>query len=357
MPALSQGGEQSQSLLEWSGPDCSVFSVSNQAGFWGKCGQALAAAPGIDPTQEPLKHWLQAFAPFETNTPAGKLKFVGLGSGSTVASEAEQRSMAEWAKLQFDIAQSGRAGAAWGLAFGYHREGGIAGFCDDVAVWLDGRVQISNCKGFNVTRSLSASELVQVYAWFDGLKQVDYSYSDPATADAIKIVLTMPSQGAKTADDATVRAIVEFASGLVDQAGFTAKAGPEVSSAQQALETYFKALNSGDFAQGAKLYGGPTDLLQTWNPDIKNDLPAWLAAACQHNGLVCMLPRSIRYRGPDSREGAQFIVEFNNLDGTLFVQGPCCGEVSSAPGISSFVFAVTRSGGQWAVLDLPPYVP
>lgn len=369
-PKLSTGGEQNRTILEWTsfdpqGPSgCSAFSVSTQAAFWGLCGQAQQVVPGIDPTQEPLKHWIESFAPFEMDTPSGKIKYYGLGdrspsdkSGVIVASGAEQRSMAEWAKLQFEVAQAGRAGAAWGLAFSYSRQGGIAGFCDDVAVYLDGRAQITNCKGLNVTMYLSASELNQLYGWFDAFKTVDYSHTDPATADAITIFLAMPGQGQKAADDAAIRAIVEFAAGLTNQAGFSTQVGPELSAAQQALEDYFKALHSGDFILGAKLYGGPTDGIQTWNPDIKDNLPALLERACKQNGLVCLLPRSIRYHGPDSRTGYQFLVEFNNPDGSLFTQGPCCGDDSGVPGITRFVFAVVPLNDNWQVMDLPPYVP
>jgi len=360
-PTLATEGEKPRILLEWTSPACDVLSVSTQALNYGKCGGSLQTVPGFDPGLEPFKNWNKTFAPFEADSPAGKVKFNGLGIntdglGTIIATPAEQRMIAEWAKLQFDIAKSGRAGAASGLAFGYHREGGIAGFCDDVVVYLDGRAMVSSCKGLNTTFYLTASELQQVYAWFDGLKSIDYSYSDPATADGMKTVLSMPGQGQKSADDASIHAILEFISGLAARASFASQAGPDQAKAGQELAGYFKALNAGDYILGAKLYGGPTDLLQTWNPDIKKDLPAWLERGCKQNGLVCLLARSIRYRGTDSRGGYQFSVEFNNPDGTLFAQGPCCGE-TSGPTITNFVFAVVPSGGGWQVMDLPPYVP
>ena len=166
----------------------------------------------------------------------------------------------------------------------------------------------------------------------------------------------MPAQGQKTADDATLRAILDYASTLTAQATFAQQAGPQVADAGLALVDYLKSLNSGDFALAARLYGGPTDHLQTWNPEIKNDLPAWLEQACKNNGLVCMLPRSVTHRGPDARGGEQFLVEFNNADGSLFAQGPCCGE-TSGPSTSRFLFSVLPAGNAWQVQDLPPYVP
>jgi hypothetical protein len=360
-PIVATGGEKPRVLLEWTGPTCEAFSVSTQAAFFGKCGQSLQAVPGFDPGLEPVSRWVRNFAAFEAETPAGKLKFNGLGStsgnfGKTSATPAEQRSLSEWARLQFEMAQSGRSGAAWGLSLSYHREGGIAGFCDDVGIYLDGRVLVSSCKGLNSSSYLTASELAQVYAWFDGLKALDYEHADPAAADGMKTVLNMPGQGQKSADDATVQAMLEFASGLAARAAFTSQAGPDQAKAGQALVDYLTALNSGDYTAGAKLYGGPTDLLQTWNPDIKNDLPALLERACKQNGLVCMLPRSVTYRGPDGRGGYQFLVELNQADGSLFTQGPCCGE-TSGPSLTSFLFSVLPNAGGWMVMDLPPYVP
>ena len=196
------------------------------------------------------------------------------------------------------------------------------------------------------------------------MKSIDYSNADPAVADGIKLSLKLPGKGQKNADDITIKSILGFVSDLSARAGFLAKAGPDMPAAREALTDYFTALHSGDYILGGKLYGGPTDLLQTWNPDIKNDLPTLFKRACQQNGIVCMLLRSITYRGLDSRGGVQFLVEFNNPDGSLFVQGPCCGEPSgdqtgakNVPGISNYLFSVLSASGDWKVMDLPPYVP
>ena len=350
------GDNQPGMLLEWTGADCSRLTVSTVAAFYGKCGETLVAVPSMHAGagDDPLKNWAQSFTPFEVDTPAGQLKFTGLGK--SIASPADQRMIAEWAKLQFEVAQAGRAGAAWGLAFSYHRAGGIAGFCDDVAVYLDGHALVSSCKEQFAPFYLTASEMQQVYAWFDDLKPVDYLHTDSAAADGMTISLILPGQGQKTADDATLSAIAEYASQLAARAVFTQQAVSQVAGALGALTDYFKALNGADFVLAAKLYGGPTDWLQAANPDIKDNLPAWLENACKNNGLVCMLPRSSQYRGPDSRGGYQFYIEFNNPDGSLFVQGPCCGE-TSGPSISRFVFSVLPTGSPWQVMELPPYVP
>lgn len=349
-------GKQALPALTWESHDCGQLSVTLDAVFYGKCGETLAAAPTLVPASaEKVTPWLQRFAAFEAETPAGIMSFHGFGPD--VATPAEQRMMAEWAQLTFDAAQSGRTGAAWGLAFSYHREGGIAGFCDDVAVYLAGYADVTGCKGQSATVPLTASQLQKIYRWYDSYSQIDYSYTDPAVADAMTIVLNMPGLGDSQADEETVRTITEFAADLIAQVSFQQSANPAVlASAHGATSDFLTALFTGDYILGAKLYGGDTSILSDWNPDIQNDLPAWLERGCTQNGLNCLPARSLTYRGPDAEGALQFLVEYNNKDGTLFQRGPCCGE-ETGPITTSFLMRARQQGDMWQVLDLPPYIP
>ena len=121
----------------------------------------------------------------------------------------------------------------------------------------------------------------------------------------------------------------------------------EVDDAENTLREYLMALHTGDYVRAAKLYSGDTSLLQTWNSDIPNADPATLfERACSQNGLQCLAPRSITYRASEV-DGHHFWVEFNNADGTLFQQGPCCGETTGTP-VSMFPFFVEKSlSRQW----------
>jgi len=347
-------GEDSAVLI-WESASCGQLLVTPEAVFYGRCDATLIASPEVTPASvEKIKQWSQTYAAFEAETPAGKISFHG--SGPNIATTSEQRMMAEWAQLTFSIAQAGRAGAAWGLAFAYHREGGIAGFCDDVTVYLAGYAYVSNCKGVSALVDLTASQLNQVYSWIDGYELIDYSYTDPAVADALKISLTMDGKGTTPADEVT-RAITEFAADLLAQASFQQAADPAtLESAKGAIYDFLGALNSGDYIRAAKLYGGDTSFLADWNPDITNDLPAWLERACTQNGLMCLLPRSLTYRGPDSDGALQFLVEYNNPDGTLFQRGPCCGDESGTTE-TSFLVRARQQDDLWLVLDTPPNVP
>ena len=342
-------------LLLWDrySPSCETAALSPSGFSYGACGKPLTIAPLDAGREMRFAELTRLFTSFTAETPAGSLIF--RGSGNTVPTNAEKRAIAEWAKLMFETAQAERAGAAWSLAFAWHREGGIAGFCDDLAVYLTGLVITSDCKGFNAQTYLTASQLEQVYGWVDGLKSIDYDDSSAPIADGMNITLILNGTGKQQADEQTMHNILDFAATLDAQLGSTAQAGPDVSDAQNALRDYLTALHTSNYVRGAELYGGDIELLQTCNPDITNDLPALFERACSQNGLQCLAPRSITYRASEV-DGHHFWVEFNNDDGTLFQQGPCCGE-TSGPVISMFPFFVEQKRNGFVVMELPPYVP
>lgn len=239
----------------------------------------------------------------------------------------------------------------------WERTGGFAGFCDKAVVSSAFEATVTNCKGDTAsTFPLTESQIAQLNAWLETYQPIDYKRSDPAIADAMTLSLTLAGRGSQAADEETVQAVLLFALELAAQAQANLNPPPEKDEAEKVLRDFLTALNSGDYILGAKLYGGGTEILQTWNPDIKDNLPAWLERACTQNGLVCMAPRTITYRGLDSEGNYQFIVEFTSPDGALFVQGPCCGEENGAA-LSRFVFRVKKIESGFVVLDLPPYVP
>lgn len=244
-----------------------------------------------------------------------------------------------------------------GVLLMWERTGGIAGFCDRVAIDAAYRVSVYNCRGeVESTFALTESQRAQMDAWLETYQPIDFTQSDPAVADAMTVTLNFTGRGSEVATDEVIQTMMWFASELAGQAQANLNPPPEKADAEAALHLYLNALAAGDFILGAKLYGGDTEILQTWNPDITNDLPAWLERACTQNGLVCMAPRTVTYRGLDADGNYQFIVEFTSPDGGLFVQGPCCGE-EIGPSFSRFVFRMMKIESGFVVLDLPPYVP
>lgn len=214
-------GEQPPPLATWQNPECAEEASLLPEGLsFGACGGPYALSPWADGEIPGLmRDFLDEFEPFEAETPAGKLVFNGFGDAA--ASPAEQRAIAEWMKIRFLAAQSGHPQADWGLALAFSRQGGFAGFCDEMKIYLDGSVLLSSCKNVDVDYRLDAEQLEQLHAWYDGLAKIDYSYTDPGVADAMSTKLTMPAQGGKAADNDVVDEILAFCAALIQQARST----------------------------------------------------------------------------------------------------------------------------------------
>ena len=356
-PTNRQTNAATDALLVWQGNDmpCNRALFFYDSVSVGECAGALVVTPlKVTDHGQRLVELINTYTSFSAETLAGHITLKG--TGNLIPTDAEKRAIAEWARLMFQAAQAGRTGASWEMAFAWHRKGGPGGFCDDVVVYLTGWVRASDCKGYNIQGYLTASQLDQLYVWVDGLTSIDYTQTYPASTDGLKMTLALAGNGQKQAEEETILDIFEFAATLYTELGYAAEAGADVDQAQRVLHDYFIALNSGNYILAAKLYSGDISLLQSWNPDIGDNLPALLERACTQNGLQCLAPRLITYRAPDSDGGYNFYVEFNNDNQTLFQQGPCCGETSGAP-ISMFPFLVEKSGSDLLVTDLPPYVP
>lgn len=353
------GGEEVRFALTWQGPQEAFFAATLETAFYRSSkDSALVAAPSITKEQlQALSEWVQRYAAFEVETKAGRLMLNGFGV--LVATEAEQRMLAEWARLNFELAQTGSLDPAEGLVLAWSRQGGIAGFCDDLGVYLDGRVVVSNCKTgeepYPAFR-LNATQLEQLYAWVDAYQSTEQVTTDPAQADGMTLRLYLYGEGEDRPDNETLRAISEFAAGLAAQASFQAQAPEDLHAAEESLEEFFQALSSGNYERAADLYGGETAVLEGYNPDLEGELAALLERACTLNGFQCLPVRSLTYIGSDVRGGCQFLVEFINPDGTLFRQGPCCGDETGLS-TSSFLVSLIEQDGSWKVMNLPPYVP
>lgn len=349
--------DTTSALLIWesAGSPCDTLAITSEGLSYGGCGETLIAVPEqITNHSARFLELSNLYIPFAAETPAGKVTLSG--SGFLVPTEAEKRSIAEWARLMFQTAQSGRIGAAWGMAFSWQREAGPGDFCDGVVVYLSGWATASDCQGYSAQGYLTASQLDQVYTWVDTLTTIDHTETFPPATGGLKMTLALAGSGQQPADEETIRDIFEFAATLYTELGYAAQAGADVEEARLVLEEYLMALHSGDYARAAELYSGDISLLQSWNPDTGEDLAALLQRGCTQNGLQCLPPRTIRYRAPDSDGGYHFYVEFNNDDQTLFEQGPCCGEMGGTS-VSVFPFLVEKSGSGLLVPDLPPYVP
>ncbi len=104
------------------------------------------------------------------------------------------------------------------VVISYHREGGIAGFCDDVIIYITGKAKITSCKSNTETGvTLTAAQSATVSQWLKSFKAFDYQHTDPATADAMTITLQFSGNGQAQPSDADIQAILSFLSAIAVQ--------------------------------------------------------------------------------------------------------------------------------------------
>lgn len=205
----------SEPVMNWTSATqpCRSAQVSASAISSGTCGLPQQIVRWANPEhQAQFKHFTWIFASFTAQTAAGKLEFTGMGTRN--ASPSEQRAMAEWVQIVTEAAATGGAGANAGLALSWHREGGIAGFCDDLVIFRSGIAQVSTCRGSARPLGegyLSASQLDQLFAWLDGLKPFSQKSSDPAKADAMLIQLLLNGTGNQATSDGQKQDMLLFA--------------------------------------------------------------------------------------------------------------------------------------------------
>ncbi|MBI5290504.1 MAG: hypothetical protein HY872_01340 [Chloroflexi bacterium] len=95
----------------------------------------------------------------------------------------------------------------------WHREGGIAGFCDDLSVYLDGRASAQSCKTNEAypKGQLTAEELAQLNTWAAAFGVVATEIKDLAIADAISVTITLNGSGATQPNAANLQAMSAWA--------------------------------------------------------------------------------------------------------------------------------------------------
>jgi hypothetical protein len=103
------------------------------------------------------------------------------------------------------------------MALTWHREGGIAGFCDDLTVYLSGEIQASSCRpsGKVADGSLrviaSKEELAQFDKWITLFGAVTVTMKDAAVADAMTVTLTLNGLGTGQPTEGDKQAMLAWA--------------------------------------------------------------------------------------------------------------------------------------------------
>lgn len=220
--ASAPAPETGDVILSWEGAHgdagCQMAEIGMEGVAFGTCtgGQMAQGYLAGEGRAAELAELAATFAPFEADTSAGGVRFSG--AGAQEATPAEQRMIAEWAKLATLEASAGRSGASWGLALAWHREGGIAGFCDDLAVYVTGQAFATSCKG-NTPQELgkgrlNTEELEQLYGWLDRLQGFEAEQSDGAVADSMTMRLLFNGTGTEAASEDVQAEVAAFAAAL-----------------------------------------------------------------------------------------------------------------------------------------------
>ncbi len=213
----AQGNVSPQELFRWeSASPCAFLSIGDELVTFGECNAAPQSIPETMARElrQQVIRWSQAYASSESETAAGKIILQGHGDKPLPPEIARQ--MAEWAKAQWEIAVSGRAGAAWDLVFTFSRHGGIAGFCDDLLVYADGKVILASCKGREVRFDLSPEQLQQMYRWVDTFASFEFHHADPPNvADGMTVSWTFNGRGTQPVDATTQEHMEEFLGSLM----------------------------------------------------------------------------------------------------------------------------------------------
>lgn len=360
-PEITEG----QVLLSWNGPvngQCQRLTVSEAAIVSGPCdGVQTTTLFNAAERQADLAYFVTQYAAFDTQTPAGEIAFAGQGSIS--ATPSEQRMIAEWARQLFVEVQAVPTGGISSIAFAWHREGGIAGFCDNLLVSLDGTALITSCKSPQMQSShrvhLTSAQMQQIYTWVDTLAPFETRTGDLQTTDGMIISISFNGRGAQPAGEQEQNALSQLAAEIVTGAEQTIEA-VELDAIQETLSRYFNALAAGDYATAAALYGGSYEILIANNPDISpSDEAALFRRACTENGFVCDVTVKNWVNAVKISESEyRLTVELENPDGTLFVFGPCCGaSPEEMPPLTQFEFLIKYIDGTFKVMGLPIYVP
>jgi hypothetical protein len=173
--------------------------------------------PFVSPEREAsMGELLARFAPFKAVTEAGEVDF--RGEGLEVAGVLEQRMVAEWIRGTYQAVWVDGTPDIPATVLTWERIGGIAGFCDIVAISAAGEVIVSDCRGDGIQplarNWLDRRQLAELYGWMDTLESFESHQTEPASSDALTISITLRGDGLTKADPGVLAAIHRLASDL-----------------------------------------------------------------------------------------------------------------------------------------------
>ncbi len=123
-------------------------------------------------------------------------------------------------QYEYHTNADGSAIQAGEVELSWHREGGIAGFCDDLVVLTTGEFHAAQCAGEgragngNLRETLSAEQLAQYEVWLEKFGTVTIEMDDGAVADSMKVSLFLKGRGTAQPNEAEQQALLAWAQTL-----------------------------------------------------------------------------------------------------------------------------------------------
>ena len=107
------------------------------------------------------------------------------------------------------------------IALKWLREGGIAGFCDEMQIFTNGEAKMGSCRGnTEKTVKLSSEDLNRLNTWRKRFGNFDIDPNQRGVADGLNVTLSLKGTGSSRPTEAERQEISQWAEGV-----FTSNAG------------------------------------------------------------------------------------------------------------------------------------
>ncbi len=103
--------------------------------------------------------------------------------------------------------------------FSWSRDGGIAGFCDELKISATGGITASSCRspGSTSTGTLAPADLARLNRWRAAFGSVSFDSKDSPAADAMTLKFSLQGTGGGKPTDAERREMLDWAQSVYSQ--------------------------------------------------------------------------------------------------------------------------------------------
>ena len=111
------------------------------------------------------------------------------------------------------VVQKPRVEAAGDPVMVWNMSGGIAGFCEELSVWLDGKVQARTCKFGGRVRpgKLAKEDVARLARWTKTLGSVSIGQRDAGVADSLALTMKLRGRGDGQPSESEKQDMLEWA--------------------------------------------------------------------------------------------------------------------------------------------------